>query len=792
MTGDIRAQLQQALGAAYTLDRELGGGGMSRVFVATEHALGRQVVVKVLPAEMAGQVSVERFKREIALAARLQHPHIVPLLTAGDAQGLPYFTMPLIAGESLRARLSKHGELPLNEAVRLLREIGAALAYAHEHAIVHRDIKPDNVLLSGGSAMVTDFGVAKALSSSSNAEGGMATSLGVALGTPAYMAPEQASADPNVDHRADIYAFGVLAYELLTGQPPFVGRTPQNLLAAHVTEAPEHVTKRRSTLPPALAALIMRCLEKRASDRPQTANELVHGLDQINTPSGGTHPTNAVPAYATPQPANAAPGSRTRAVVAAVGIVALAAVAGFALLRDGKSGAPRSMAVLPTDIGADTAHTYLADGLSNELTTKLSKIPGLSVRAYSSSRVMRGKGAREAGKELRVASVLTATMSRSGSRLRVTASLINAADENVIWSETFEESDQDQFGLQDKLVAAIAGALKLSLSPETKAAVTARGTTNAEAHELVQRARVLIDEFTDASLRRAVALTETAIRLDSNYADAWAAQASAWGYLADDFVPAREAAPNMRRAAERALALDSSLADAHAQIGAERAFYEADLVAGMAELERALLLDSANVMAGTFYPSYLRLYKNLPDSAARVLARLIRLNPLSFIAWDQAGLSAVDFKAVSGDSAAATCQKARQIHPKLGGKCDAYRALARNDAGGALAGMKVWAGPSPGGRELATIARYMVSAGDTAGSLVTIAKALARSPSEYVREDYVASYYRVLGDRERAIEWIVKAWASGIRHVWMPRQPAWADIRTDPRVARLLSTIRTP
>ena len=224
---DLREQLALTLGDAYSLERELGGGGMSRVFVATEKALGRRVVVKVLPEEMAGQVSLERFKREIALAARLQHPHIVPLLTAGDANGLPYFTMPLVEGESLRARLARHGELPLSEAIRLLREIASALSYAHERGIVHRDIKPDNVLLSGGSAMITDFGVAKAISASSNSEGGNTTSMGVALGTPAYMSPEQASADPAVDHRADIYAFGVLAYEVLTGQPPFAGRAPQ-------------------------------------------------------------------------------------------------------------------------------------------------------------------------------------------------------------------------------------------------------------------------------------------------------------------------------------------------------------------------------------------------------------------------------------------------------------------------------------------------------------------------------------------------------------------------------------
>src|SRR5260370_25503770 len=199
--------------------------------------------------------------------------------------------MACVEGELLGVRVARHGELPVNHAIRMLREIASALAYAHEHGIVHRDIKPDNVLLSGGSAMVTDFGVAKALSASSNAEHGGITSLGVALGTPAYMSPEQASADPSVDHRADIYSLGVLAYELLTGQPPFAGRTPQNLLAAHVTEVPEPITRRRASLPPALAALVMRCLKKRPADRPQSASEVVHALDDITTPSGGMTPT---------------------------------------------------------------------------------------------------------------------------------------------------------------------------------------------------------------------------------------------------------------------------------------------------------------------------------------------------------------------------------------------------------------------------------------------------------------------------------------------------------------------
>jgi serine/threonine-protein kinase len=227
----LRQRLDAALTGAYEIERELGGGGMSRVFLATERALGRQVVVKVLPPEMAEGVSADRFTREVRLAARLQHPHIVPLLSAGDADGLPWFTMPFVEGESLRARLARAGELPVAEALRTMREVASALAYAHGRGIVHRDIKPENVLLSEGAAMVSDFGVAKALADAGESGGATLTSLGVALGTPAYMAPEQGMADPRTDHRADIYAFGVLAYELLAAarRSPGARHRPRSL-----------------------------------------------------------------------------------------------------------------------------------------------------------------------------------------------------------------------------------------------------------------------------------------------------------------------------------------------------------------------------------------------------------------------------------------------------------------------------------------------------------------------------------------------------------------------------------
>ena len=283
---ELRDRLQTALGDAYRIERELGGGGMSRVFLAEEVRLGRQVVIKVLPPEMAAGVNVERFEREIRLAAKLQHPHIVPLLTAGSEGDLLYYIMPHIAGESLRARLTHERELPVGEAVRILRDVCDALAYAHSHGIVHRDVKPDNVLFSGRHALVTDFGVAKAVADSTGT--GALTSMGMALGTPAYMAPEQAAGDPNVDHRADLYAVGVLAYEMLTGRPPFIGLSPQSLLAAQVTGAVEPVTKHRENVPPALSALVMRCLAKRPADRWQSATEILDQLEQLATPTASS------------------------------------------------------------------------------------------------------------------------------------------------------------------------------------------------------------------------------------------------------------------------------------------------------------------------------------------------------------------------------------------------------------------------------------------------------------------------------------------------------------------------
>ncbi len=287
-TDTLQAEVQAALVELYTFERELPRGGMSRVFVATEKALRRRVVIKVLSPELAATLSAVRFKREIVLAARLQHPHIVPLLSAGLAGSHLYYSMPLVDGESLRERINRERPMAVADITRILEEVARALAYAHEEGVVHRDIKPENVMFFHGQAVVLDFGIGKALLSAASHETEIMriTQAGMSLGTPTYLAPEQAIGDPGLDHRADLYSLGVVAYEMLTGHPPFAGRSPQAVLEAHAKQKPEPIQARRPDVPPHLAAIVMRCLEKRPDDRPTTGEDIVRALGPAGAERG--------------------------------------------------------------------------------------------------------------------------------------------------------------------------------------------------------------------------------------------------------------------------------------------------------------------------------------------------------------------------------------------------------------------------------------------------------------------------------------------------------------------------
>lgn len=575
---ELRDRLQLTLGTAYTLERELGGAGMSRVFVAHETSLGRSVVVKVLPPDLAG-MDLERFRREIRLAARLQHPHIVPLLTAGETDGLPFFTMPYIAGESLRAKLVAGGELPVQEAVRILRQVASALAYAHEHGVVHRDIKPDNVLLSNGEAMVTDFGVAKALSASTTAAGSSGfTSLGVALGTPAYMAPEQAAADPNVDHRADIYAWGVMAYELLTGQPPFAGRTPQAVLAAHVSEMPEPITKRRASVPSALATLVMRCLEKRPADRPQSTDELLQVLDAISTPSGGMAPTGPVRAVGARRERR-----RQRAVwmVAALALIVIV-VGGVIAWRATHAAGPMTtgavrLAVLPFQNAGPASDNYFADGITDEVRGKLAALPELRVIASTSSDQYKHttKTPQQIGAELGVPYLLTATIrwekdADGTSRVRVSPELVQVSDGTTKWQQSFDGVLSDVFQVQGQIAEQVADALNVALGAGEKRTLEGRPTTNLAAYEAYLRGNALMPGVTEGpgSLRQAAGEYEQAVALDPTFALAWARLSQTLStILYTSSATSPEDAVRAEFAARRALALAPGLPQAHLALG---------------------------------------------------------------------------------------------------------------------------------------------------------------------------------------------------------------------------------
>jgi serine/threonine-protein kinase len=659
---DIREDLQRALGTSYTIERELGGGGMSIVFVATDNTLGRQVVVKVLPYDLAASVSVDRFKREIMLSAALQHPNIVPVLSAGQAEQLPYFIMPYVEGESVRTRMAR-GPLSVRETVSILKDVARALAYAHGRGVIHRDIKPDNILLSGGAAVVTDFGVAKAISASrervtlggrqTNSGGwssGTITSVGTSLGTPMYMAPEQAAADPNTDHRADLYALGVVGYEMLVGAPPFYGRTPQALLAAQLTEAPKPISSRRYDVPPALADLLMRMMEKDPAKRPRNATEVARLLDDPSVMSGEFTSLK-------PSTMHATSWKRRASFVGVVGVLLAAGLAAGTYFRTREAGAPvaagassvatpaatRSIAVLPlVNIGGDTSDVYFAEGMTAQLTTALSKLKGLRVAARTAATAQPDKltSPEEIGKALNVTMLLEGTVQRASGRLRVTARLINIADGATLWSDMFERQATDLFRIQDELSNAIVNAVSPELGTTVALAGSsaARGTEDLQAYDLYLRGRFFFQKRGEDALRSALAFFQQAASKDPSFAKAYTGMADVYAVLPlYANIRVDSVLPLGLRSIDKAIALDSTVAEAYASranlLGTGWRWAEAER-----DYLRALSLDPNYATAHQWYGEMLLLNGRV-DEAVSQLRRATELDPLSPVAFGSYGLA---------------------------------------------------------------------------------------------------------------------------------------------------------
>ena len=447
--GEQLERISAALGASYRIEREIGMGGMATVYLAHDLKHDRKIALKVLRPELTAAMGTDRFPREIHIIAQLQHPHIVPLYDSGESGGFLFYVMPFVEGESLRARLARSGPLSISETVRLLKEITDALAYAHARGIVHRDIKPDNVMLSGRHAAVTDFGVAKAVSA---AAGDNLTTVGIAVGTPQYMSPEQAMAEPVIDHRTDLYAVGVLGYEMLTGRPVFEAITAQQMLSAQVLEQPKDIRERRPEVPALLAEALLKCLAKNPAERWQSAEELLAQLEVIaTTPSGGITPTTTRPITAATVPPAKASRRRWLPLVAALVVVAGGGLGLWAVLS-GKHGIER-IGVLPIeDISGQDA--VFVDAMHDALTLALSRIGAVGVAPRSAILSYRRtpKTTREIARELNLDAVVETTVFRSGNVMRVNIQFDDPVTTRSLWSETFERDVRDVLAAQADIV----------------------------------------------------------------------------------------------------------------------------------------------------------------------------------------------------------------------------------------------------------------------------------------------------------------------------------------------------
>lgn len=635
---DVLERLQQALADRYRIERELGSGGMATVYLAEDLKHHRNVAIKVLREDLAASIGATRFLREIEIAAQLQHPNILTLLDSGNANGFLFYVMPYVSGQSLRERLSREGELPVHEAVRLLAEVVDALSHAHEHGVVHRDIKPDNVMLSGRHALVADFGVAKAVSDAS-AGGSGVTSVGLAVGTPAYMSPEQAAADPGIDHRSDIYSVGVMAYEMLTGRTPFVGATPQQVLAAQVTQTADPLSRYRPGLPPALEAVVMRCLEKRPSDRWQSASQLHTALEPFAAASTGITPTD------TPLHVRQSAGFPKWLAGAAAAVVLIAAVAWFATGRraSASDGAPSSIAVIPFEnLSSDTSMVYFASGMADEMANALSSIPGLRVMARTSAAAFEGKHStpQEIGHALNVDVVLMGSVRRNGDRLLVSAHVDRTSDGSQMFAERYDTVYANVFNVQESLARGVANRLQASLTPGAKTNVHAlRGTDDVAAYDLYMKGEYLFAKRGGENLKQAIRYFDQAIARDPTFARAHAGKAMVYSILPGWTQADNTVLQQAEASARRAIELDSSLVEGRIAL-ANTLNAQGHSAQAEQQFAAALAMDPGNATGHQWRGANLG-YQARGEDAIREGKMATKLDPLSAVAFSDLEFSSL-------------------------------------------------------------------------------------------------------------------------------------------------------
>ncbi len=616
---DAAAALPEVLAGRYRVGRELGRGGMASVYLAQDLKHGRDIAIKVIKSDLSASLGHERFLREIEIAARLRHPNIVPLYDSGEVGGLPYFVMPYEDGQSLRERLRESGALPVADALNVLRDVARALAYAHEHGVVHRDVKPDNVMLSGGAAVVTDFGIAKAVSVAlTAAPDATLTQAGTVIGTPAYMAPEQATGDAAVDHRADLYSFGCLGYELFAGHPPFHAESSHLLIAAHIATPPRPVAELRPDVPPAVAELLVRCLAKAPADRPQSARELLTILD--GGPSVGDATWSANRTLARRR------SNRARTWTAVAALAAVAAAGLYFATHTLAAADPVMMAVLPfANIAGDSAMDFVADGLADEVASALARVPGILIKSRSGARAYRGQLApdvTEAGARLKADYLLTAVVRQDRGRWILSADFARAADASSLWDSTFRVDPNEQSAVADSIAGSLTAELRRRFPRAIGAAPvreSSQRTTNNEAYrlfllgqgKLIRRGR---------SVNEATELFRQAIRQDSLFAPAYSGLSMALA-LSPWFhhVPSPAVRADILASARRALALDSTLGLPHVALGVAH-MQAYDWGPAATELATAVRLDPSNLEARVQYARLFRVTGRYAEALAQLRA----------------------------------------------------------------------------------------------------------------------------------------------------------------------------
>jgi serine/threonine-protein kinase len=750
-------ELEAALAGSYVIERELGRGGSATVFLAHDRKHDRRVAIKVLLPEIAPAVSVERFLREIQIAARLMHPHIVPLIDSGRAGDLPYYVMPFVPGESLRERLLRDQRLPVDDAIRIAREVADALNYAHAVGVVHRDIKPENILMASGHAVVADFGIGKAMSASTGPHRASGahdqparshfTDAGFVLGTPAYMSLEQAAGDDMLDGRTDIYSLGVVLYEMLTGAPPFSGPSAQVTLARRFVEDAPPLRRLRPEASETTEAAVQRALMRDPADRFATAGEFGAAL--------------AAGAVTSAQPKAAA------------------------------DDAP-SIAVLPfANMSADPDNEFFSDGMTEEIINALTRLRRLRVVARTSVFAFKGKAedVRAIGGRLGVRTILEGSVRRAGGRLRITAQLINVADGYRLWFEQFDRESGDVFAIQDEIAQAIAKTLELSLFG---GGVVERAGGDPAAYELFLRARHMANRRTETSLHKAIDYYRSARERDTDYALAYSGEAEAWGLLAVyGAVAPAEAMPKAKEAARRAIALDPSRAEPHAALGMVRAAYDWDRPGAIAEFERAVQIDPQYPAGTQWLSTFVLTPAGRHEESLAAIRRCLLLDPLSPVL--HMSLSGSLFYARRWADALAAADAALEVAPDFplthSFRGQSLSELGRHDeAVAALERAVQHSDRSP--ETVAALACVLARAGDAERARAEFARMVDSGRTRYVSLTLVAQVQSALDDKEqafRALGRAVEERASDL--IWIGVRPNFDPLRGDPRFRAALERV---